>query len=142
MESITIGTPALLFPAISLLLLAYTNRFLGLASVVRQLHRDYVADPKPVFLEQIDNLRRRIRLIRWMQLFGLLAIFLCTLSMFEILHGWDFLVGWTFQASLLLMLLSLWISIHEIWLSGGALDLNLRAMEELRAEKERQAGEK
>src|SRR5258708_28104846 len=71
---INITTPAVLFPAVSLLLLAYTNRFLALASVIRKLHADYKASPSPHFLSQIQNLRRRIRLVRNMQFFGVLSL--------------------------------------------------------------------
>jgi hypothetical protein len=41
MNQLSLTTPALLFSAISLLLLAYTNRFLAYASVVRNLHARY-----------------------------------------------------------------------------------------------------
>src|ERR1700712_2032603 len=80
---ISINTPALLFPAISLLMLAYTNRFLGLASLIRNLHASYKDhnDKQGVAL-QIKNLRLRLRLIRQMQLYGILSLFLCVLSMF------------------------------------------------------------
>ena len=80
---ISINTPALLFPAISLLMLAYTNRFLALASLIRNLHSSYKdhADKNGV-LKQIKNLRLRLRLIRQMQLFSVLSLFLCVLSMF------------------------------------------------------------
>ena len=129
-ETLSIGTPALLFPAISLLLLAYTNRFLGLATVVRQLHRDFLADPQPSYRAQIRNLRWRIQLIRLMQVCGVLSILLCTVCMFQIFHGWSAWVNVTFQASLVAMMVSLGLSLWEIGLSVGALDVHLCAMEE------------
>ncbi|NLD99070.1 MAG: DUF2721 domain-containing protein, partial [Fibrobacter sp.] len=64
---ITLSTPALLFPAISLLLLAYTNRFLALAALVRQLHGQYQQHPDDILFGQINNLRRRLKIIRNMQ---------------------------------------------------------------------------
>jgi Protein of unknown function (DUF2721). len=44
---INLTTPALLFPAISLLLLAYTSRFLALAALMRELHVRYKTQPDP-----------------------------------------------------------------------------------------------
>lgn len=60
---VSLTTPALLFPAISLLLLAYTNRFFALAALIRQLS----SGDKPVHQDQIKNLSQRIRIIRRMQ---------------------------------------------------------------------------
>ena len=79
-------TPALLFPAISLLLLAYTNRFLAIATIIRQLHKMYLDNPKSILEGQIKNLRTRLFLIRSMQFFGVLSFFLCVLSMIFITH--------------------------------------------------------
>lgn len=130
---ITLTTPSLLFPAISLLLLAYTNRFLGLASVVRALHATYKTTDDPVYLGQIKNIRRRIRLIRDMQFHGVLSILLCTVSMFCLFQGWEMAGKVTFGISLILMILSLAISAWEIQMSVGALDLQLRDIEKNKA---------
>ena len=46
---ITFNTPALLFPAISLLLLAYTNRYLALANLIRKLHDEYMKGEKTIY---------------------------------------------------------------------------------------------
>ena len=66
----TLTTPALLFPAISLLLLAYTNRFLVLAQLIRELNAREGEQIRPFVIEQILNLKKRIRLIRSMQFWG------------------------------------------------------------------------
>ena len=123
---ITLTTPSLLFPAISLLLLAYTNRFLGLATVIRSLHATYKTTGDPVYLGQIQNLRKRIRLIRDMQLCGVLSILMCTVSMLCLFQGWIAAGKVTFGVSLLLMITSLVISAWEIQMSVGALDLQLK----------------
>ncbi len=122
-------TPALLFPAISLLLLAYTNRFLAIANIIRQLHKSYLENPKSVLEGQIKNLRIRLFLIRRMQIFGLLSFFLCVLSMIFIYqenHEWG---GIIFGVSLFSLLLSLGISMREIQLSTKALEIELSDME-------------
>ncbi|HQF55542.1 MAG TPA: DUF2721 domain-containing protein [Fibrobacteria bacterium] len=126
---LTISTPALLFPTVSLLMLAYTNRFLGLAAIIRKLHADWKASPDPIFLDQIQNLRRRLRLIRDMQTMGILALLLCVVCMILLLMGLVVAAKWVFGASLALMTASLGLSLVEIQLSGGALSLHLRDIE-------------
>jgi len=122
-------TPALLFPAISLLLLAFTNRFLAIATLIRQLHRSYLENPKTVVHGQLKNLRKRLFLIRAMQLFGVLSLFLCVMAMFFIylkIGEWGSIL---FGVSLASLLLSLFISLREIQLSTKALDIELSDME-------------
>ena len=80
----TLTTPGLLFPAISLLLLAYTNRFLVLAQLIRELNSREGESIRPVVVAQITNLRKRIKLIRTMQVYGVASFLLCTLSMFAL----------------------------------------------------------
>ncbi len=123
--TLSITTPALLFPAISLLLLAYTNRFLVLAQLVRTLHKDHRADPQKVTTLQIDNLRLRLRLIRQMQLFGILAFLFCTLAMFSLFLQQTLVGELIFGMALLLLLISLGLSLWEISISTRALRYEL-----------------
>ena len=127
---ITITTPALLFPAISLLMLAYTNRFLTLATIIRGLYDRYQNVPEDNLRLQIANLRYRIYLIRNMQIFGVLSLLFCTISMFALFAGWIVGGQWTFGLALILMMISMGISIRELTISVGALDLLLADMEE------------
>src|SRR5512137_3028665 len=99
---INLTTPALLFPAISLLLLAFTNRFLTLANLIRDLHARYKVDQNEVFVGQIANLKYRIRLIRDMQAFGVTSLLFCTVSMFALFAGWLDIGKWIFGFSLIL----------------------------------------
>lgn len=85
---ITLTTPSLLFPAISLLMLAYTNRFLALASIICRLHAEWQADRAGSAAQQIENLQYRLRLVRWMQGLGVASRLLCTLCMFVLFPGW------------------------------------------------------
>lgn len=127
---LTITTPALLFSAISLLLLAYTNRFLALAQLVRNLHALYKQNPDIVLLGQIKNLRRRVHIIRYMQISGITSLLLCVLSMFLIYIGE---LNWSeaiFGIALLLLIVSLALSIWEIQISVRALDLHLSDIED------------
>lgn len=126
---ISLTTPALLFPAVSLLLLAYTNRFLAIATLIRQLHASYLRDPKNVVEGQLRNLRQRLFLIRAMQIFGVSSLFLCVLTMFLIYLEVGTWSGAVFGISLVCLLLSLFISIREVQLSTKALDLELSDME-------------
>ena len=126
---ITLTTPGLLFPAVSLLLLAYTNRFLTLATIIRSLHDRYHANRDENLLGQIGNLRYRIYLIRNMQIYGVLSLIFCVISMFALFAGWVRGGQWSFAIAMILMIVSLGISLRELQISGGALDLLLRDME-------------
>lgn len=126
---LTLTTPALLFPAISLLLLAYTNRFVALAQLVRELHARYKNNPDKPLLGQIDNLRRRIRIIRDMQFLGVLSFFFCVFCMFLIFlqqHLWAEVI---FGFCLLLLMGSLSLSMREIRISTDALNIHLSDLE-------------
>ncbi|MBU6339850.1 MAG: DUF2721 domain-containing protein [Bacteroidetes bacterium] len=132
---LTIQTPALLFPAVSLLLLAFTNKFLAIANLIRNLVSDYELRPhEPLLLPQIASLKRRLQLIRWMQVFGISSILLCVITMFLIYEGHQMAAKALFGISLLLMIVSLVLSLIEIVLSAGALRLILRKLEEKEVE--------
>ena len=127
---ISLKTPALLFPAISLLMLAYTNRFLTLATIIRTLHDRYRKEANDNLLGQITNLRHRIYLIRNMQIFGVLSLLFCVMSMFALFAGWISGGQWTFAIALILMMVSMLISLRELQISVGALDLLLMELEQ------------
>jgi cellobiose-specific phosphotransferase system component IIC len=132
MVDISINTPALLFPAITLLMLAYTNRFLAIASRIRSLHQAYNADVvKHITLRQIKNLRARINLIKYMQGFGALSFFGCVLCMYFIYRSWTVSANYIFAISLITLLISIVLSIIEIQQSTKALELELSDMEDL-----------
>jgi hypothetical protein len=128
--ALDISTPALLFPAVSLLFLSYTNRFLHLAALVRTLHQDWIKHRDETLRAQINNLRKRLELIRWMQLLGAASLVLCVCSMATILFGMAIPGAIAFLAALLLMGGSLVILVTEIWCSGGALKVMLDRVEE------------
>ena len=126
---ISLTTPALLFPALSLLMLAYTNRFLGLSTVIRNLHADYQKTPDPNLLGQIENLRYRVVLIRNMQIAGAISIMGCVVSMLALFFGLTDLGKVIFIISLILLVVSLAISLRELQISVGALELHLSVLE-------------
>ncbi len=132
---IDLNTPALLFPAISLLLLAYTNRFLAIASLVRTLHRSYQENKEEHLVIQIKSLRRRLLLIRNMQMLGVMSIFFCILSMFVIFAENNLLGKYIFGLSMILMMASLFFSVWELLVSIHALDVELSDMAEKNAGK-------
>lgn len=128
--SINITTPALLFPAISLLLLAYTNRFLAIATLIRSLHKKHQEFPNhKIIVGQIQNLRTRLSLIKGMQVFGVLSFFLCILSMFMLFQDLQILGNYAFGVSMVLLMISLAISLRELQISTKALNLELSDME-------------
>ena len=122
---INLSTPALLFPAVSLLLLAYTNRFVTLANLIRNLHEKYKTDRNAVLMGQIQNLRYRLELIKHMQAAGISSMFLCVLCMIVLVLGWGMAAKLIFASSLLLMLVSLGLSLAEIWISVRALNMHI-----------------
>lgn len=129
---ITFTTPALLFPAISLLLLAYTNRYLALANLIRKLHDEYMRGEKNhLLLQQIKILRSRINLVRQMQAFGVFSFLCCVITMYGVYMEWTQAIKIVFAISLLSLLASLFISLLEITQSTKALELEISDMEGL-----------
>ncbi len=129
---ITFNTPALLFPAISLLLLAYTNRYLALANLIRKLHDEYTRGEKNnLLLKQIKILRVRINMVRQMQALGVFSFLCCVITMYAVYMQWSMVTRYVFAASLLSLLVSLIISLLEISQSTKALEWELSDMEEL-----------
>lgn len=123
-------TPSLLFSAISLLMLAYTNRFLSYAQLVRNLKEKFVEDKDSVALPQIENLRKRLKLIRSMQIYGIMSLLLCVVSMFFIYIAMYITAAYIFGIALVLLIISLAICVREIQISIKALDVYLHDMED------------
>ncbi|GMQ25189.1 DUF2721 domain-containing protein [Algoriphagus sp. oki45] len=127
-----LSTPALLFSAITLLMLAFTNRFLAIATLIRGLHKNYLKEPdQEIIVEQIHNLRRRLTLIKNMQLFGVFSFLMCVICMFLLFQGYTSAANWVFVASMISLLISLGISLVEIQISTKALNLELSDMEDI-----------
>lgn len=129
--SFSITTPALLFSAISLIMLAFTNRFLSYAALVRTLHDSFTKSKEPILLWQIKNLRKRLYLTRAMQFFGISSLLLCVISMFLMfLQQTDGAII-TFGIALFLLMISLCILIWEIQISVHALEFHIKDIESL-----------
>lgn len=127
---LTLTTPALLFPTVSLVLLAYTNRFLAVAALIRKLAAEYQTKKDKNLADQIRSLRIRVRLIRDMQMLSIFALFLSVLCMFFIFDGDLVIAKYVFGASLLSLLVSLGFSLREIQISTRALAIQLRDMDD------------
>ena len=122
---IDLTTPALLFSAISLIMLAYTNRFLSYAQLVRTLKEQYMENPSSVKAAQIANLRKRLYLTRAMQ-----VALLCVVSMFFVYIRLHLLSAYIFGLALILLIISLAISVYEIYISVKSLEIHLNDMHE------------
>ncbi|RAJ17181.1 DUF2721 domain-containing protein [Olleya aquimaris] len=129
MNELTLSTPALLFSAISLIMLAYTNRFLAYANVVRSLKERYLKEKDDTLLEQIINLKKRLFLTRSMQIYGITSLLLCVLTMFLIYVEQQIIAVWVFGLALVLLIISLAYLIREIQISVDALNHHLRDIE-------------
>ena len=130
MQELTLTTPALLFSAVSLILLAYTNRFLSYAQLVRQLRDRYLDNPEDKLTEgQLDNLKKRLNLTRLMQGFGIASLFFCVVSMFLIYIGLQLISAYVFGLALILLIISLGVSFREIQISTQSLKIYLSIIE-------------
>jgi len=129
MQELTLITPTFLFSAISLLLLAYTNRFLSYAQLVRTLKDRYMEDHSALTHAQIMNLRRRLILTKNMQLVGVASLLLCVATMFFIYIGLQTISVYSFGVALLLLIISLSLSVMEIRISANSLNIYLSDME-------------
>ena len=127
---IDLTTPALMFSTVSLLLLAFTTRFLGLAKAIRDLYNDYQKNPEKRFIDQLKNFRRRVELIRNMQIVATASLLLCMVSTIMVYFQLQLVASVTFAVSLLLMTAALAMSIIEIGMSVGALNVHLADMEQ------------
>lgn len=129
MEQLTITTPALLFSAISLIMLAYTNRFLAYAAVIRSLHDKYLQKKDKSYIDQIKNIKKRLYLTRSMQIFGISSLLLCVLTMFLIYVQQHTIAIWVFGVALILLIISLGLLIKEIQISVKALEHHIKDIE-------------
>lgn len=129
MEELTLITPTFLFSAISLILLAYTNRFLSYAQLIRNLKDKYMADHSAITKAQIVNLRKRLRLTKNMQLCGVVSLLFCVVTMFLIYMGFQIIAAYFFGLALLLLIISLGLSAWEIQISARSLNIYLSDME-------------
>lgn len=132
MTELTLSTPSILFSAISLILLAYTNRFLSYAQLVRTLKADYDKNPSTITHLQLANLRRRLYMARSMQLFGVSSLLLCVVCTFLIYIGLQMIAVYTFGIALVLLTISLGISIRELLISVRALEFHLDSFERMK----------
>jgi hypothetical protein len=129
MEKLTLITPTFLFSAISLILLAYTNRFLSYAQLVRTLKDKYMIDRSAITKAQIMNLKKRLALTKYMQMCGVISLLLCVVTMFLIYMGSQIISAYMFGLALLLLITSLGLSVWEIQISVKSLKIHLSDME-------------
>lgn len=125
----TFATPALLFPAVSLLFISYTNRFISYADLVRRLHERWRTEGSTDVARQITNLRRRIVMIRNMQIAGAFSLLSCVVCMILLFFGLTVAAETLFAVALFAMLLSLGLLVVEVSISVKALEVQLGDLE-------------
>ncbi len=128
--TIDLQTPSLVFSATSLLMLAYTNRFLTIAGLVRDLIETHKSSDDEVILEQINNLQVRMKLIRNMQIYGAISFTLAiTSTLLQMFNAIPLdVAAWVFIASLVALLISLLYLLFELMLSNDALYTQLETL--------------
>jgi len=129
MEELTLTTPALLFSAISLIMLAYTNRFIAYAAIIRNLHDKYLLKKDERLIKQIKNLKQRLYLTRAMQITGISSLLLCVLTMFLIFIEQHVVAVYVFGVALIVLIVSLALLIKEIQISVEALEHHISDIE-------------
>ena len=129
MEELTLITPTFLFSAVSLILLAYTNRFLAYTSLVRNLKVKFMENKSSVTKAEIENLKKRLKLTRLMQLYGVASLLLCVATMFLIYIGLQTVSAVIFAVALLFLIISLALSVWEINISSKSIQIHLSDME-------------
>jgi hypothetical protein len=135
MVELTLITPTFLFSAISLILLAFTNRFLSYAQLVRILKDRYMEDHSALTHAQIMNLRKRLYLTKNMQVFGVASLLMCVVTMFLIYIGLQVISAYVFGIALLLLIISLSLSIWEMQISARSLEIYLTGIEKVKDER-------
>jgi len=129
MEQLNLTTPALLFSAISLIMLAYTNRFLAYAATIRSLHDKYIKNKDSILIFQIENIKKRLYLTRSMQILGISSLLLCVVTMFLVYINQQTIAVWVFGIALILLIVSLAFLILEIQISVKALEHHISDIE-------------
>lgn len=127
---LTLSTPALLFSTVSLLMIAFTNRFLAIANLIRDLHKQFQKNPDGIVVAQIKNLHMRLRLIRTIQGLAVMSLLLSAICMLLLLQGNILTARALFYGALVLQITALGLSVIEISISIKALQLELNDMEE------------
>lgn len=138
-SDINITTPAILFSTISMIHIAYTNRFIAISNLIRDLKRRYTDDHDEAIIHQINNLRKRLYLIRNMQLYGIISLLLSIVSIALIYVQYQVAGELAFGLGLLFLLLSVLLAGREIWISVNALDIELKSMREIKHKLEQES---
>lgn len=127
---LTLSIPALLFPAISLTMLAYNARYLAIAALIRNLHSEYSKDATAPLKKQIEQLRKRLDIIKNMQATAIISFLLAAVTMFLVYVELEVWANVIFGISLVFLMISLILSLIEVQLSTKALGIQLKNMEE------------
>ena len=128
---LSLSIPALLFPAISLTMLAYNARYLAIAALIRQLHQKFHETESPEVGLQVKKLRKRLSIIKNMQAVAIVSFLLAVITMFLIYVELRFWANLIFGVSLLALMISLILSLIEVQLSTKALSIQLKDMDTL-----------
>lgn len=117
--NLNINTPTLLFPAIALLMLAYTNRYHFVVTLIRELIEkceiEGVCDLSTI--QQCKFLQTRVVIIQRMQQLLVLSLLLCVLCMALVHFALKSIALVVFSFSMVSFVSSLIFSLREITIS-------------------------
>ena len=122
---------ALMFPAIPLLMVVYSNRFHTLSRLIRELHDEHVYEKHipAEWKKQFINLSRRISILRWTIMFAAFGFLFNMLTVFALYLNELFLARVIFGSCCLSMIISIIFFIREIQISTNALNLHMSDMD-------------
>ena len=122
-----ITTPAILFPAISLLFVAYTNRLHSLSVLIRAMTTEGSDESKTEHTEeQLDILQKRVTYIKRMQVFGILSFIFNLITIICLYINYDYLANYIFGFGLFMLSASLFFALLETLISTKALNIHLK----------------
>ena len=129
--------PAILFPAIPLMMVNFGNRYSSLSTLIRKIHDELINKKTSTndrsairYLAQIKILRQRLVLNRLMQTTASLSFLVNLMSIFFAFKYQEYFIN-TFLFAVLLFSVSIIIYIYELQIAVQALDKHLEDLEEL-----------
>ena len=135
MSNFTTLYPALLFPAIPLMMISFGNRYTSLASLIRKIHDLIVLNKHSKktaghYLDQITILTKRLKLVRAIQTLSGLSFLSNLFSIFaSYLEEYQLALN-SFGLGVLIFAIAILMFIYEIQLSTRALSKHLEDLKD------------
>ena len=129
--------PALLFPAIPLMMISFGNRYTSLATLIRKIHDKLITTKSSElvidhYFDQIKILTRRLTLVRSVQTLSGISFLFNLLTIFTNYINIEVLALNFFGLSVLVFSIAIILFIYEIQLSTKALSKHLEDLKDFK----------